>query len=169
MTADSPALNGDPQDRAAFPDEELISGFFTYRISILAKKLDRRAARIVERDFGLKLNEWWVLGNIPPDDTVAVRDLVQRIHIDKSQISRALARLLSLGLVIKKDDPADGRSPRFSLTEQGAVVRADILAARVTENAELAALLDAAEHAAMDAALERLDQYVTGLDAADAF
>lgn len=146
--------------RENHPDEELITGFLTYRISILAKKLDRRAARIIEQQHGLKLNEWWVLGNVLPVGTVAIRELVQRIHIDKSQISRALTSLLKLELVQRTDDPSDARSPRFSLTAKGAEIREAIMRWRVEENERLAAILEDSERPAVDAGLRRMDDSV---------
>lgn len=168
MKADSAAQSSQGSGDDKHPDEDLITSFLSYRISILAKKLDRRAARIIEREHGLKLNEWWVLGNVLPGGTIAIRELVQRIHIDKSQISRALTSLMRLQLVHRTDDPRDARSPRFSLTLKGEQIRAAILRGRIEENERLAATLEDSERRAVDAGLRRMDDRVEQWESGEA-
>ncbi len=150
-------FDGDLRDQ--LDDEGLVFAFYTYKISILAKKLDRYAAQIIEEQFGLKMNDWWVLANISPRFPIAVRDLVRTIHIDKSQISRSLARLIDMKLVRKEPDPTDARSPLFGLTLTGERIREAVMALRIAENEKLASLLDPSERTAFERALRRIDDF----------
>jgi DNA-binding MarR family transcriptional regulator len=56
-------------------------------------------------------------------------DVVERTGLDKSTVSRQIARLMELGLVERVVDPSDGRARLVQLTEVGArrleKVRAD--------------------------------------------
>ncbi|MCP2169899.1 MarR family winged helix-turn-helix transcriptional regulator [Goodfellowiella coeruleoviolacea] len=55
------------------------------------------------------------------NDTGAARavDVVDRTGLDKSTVSRQLARLVELGLVERVADPSDGRARIVQLTEDG--------------------------------------------------
>lgn len=137
-----------------------VQDFFTYRISILAKRLDQRAAELVESRFGLRLVDWWVLGNLSATEHQAVRDLVRNIHIDKSQISRSLARMIEQGIALKVEDVTDKRSPLFLLTPKGDKVREEILKLRIEENEALAGLLNDDEWKTLNSAINRFSRYV---------
>jgi DNA-binding MarR family transcriptional regulator len=56
------------------------------------------------------------LGDIGP---VRAADVVERTGLDKSTISRQIARLEELGLVERVADPHDGRARQVQLTEVG--------------------------------------------------
>lgn len=66
------------------------------------------------------------LGDISP---VRAADVVERTGLDKSTVSRQIARLEELGLVERVADPTDGRARQVQLTAVGTqrlnTVRAD--------------------------------------------
>jgi DNA-binding MarR family transcriptional regulator len=57
-------------------------------------------------------------------------DLVARLGLDKSTVSRQVAHLVDLGLVDREADPVDGRAQVLSASAEGADRLASIRAAR---------------------------------------
>jgi DNA-binding MarR family transcriptional regulator len=57
-------------------------------------------------------------------------DLVARLGLDKSTVSRQVATLVALGLVTREADPADGRAQVLSTSPEGAARLARIRDAR---------------------------------------
>ena len=66
-------------------------------------------------------------------------DLVARLGLDKSTVSRQISTLVALGLVTREADPADGRAQVLSTSPEGAARLARIRdARRVRWEADLA-------------------------------
>ncbi|GAA2249479.1 MarR family transcriptional regulator [Herbiconiux moechotypicola] len=86
-------------------------------------KVLRAVRTIVHRNAGLFSEElqpsgYLVLGHIAKHHPTAPGDIVARMGIDKSALSRQLRTLKELGFVTSEADPADGRSSLFSPTEE---------------------------------------------------
>jgi DNA-binding MarR family transcriptional regulator len=66
------------------------------------------------------------------EDTGPLRasDLVARLGLDKSTVSRQVASLVDLGLVVRAPDPDDGRAQVLSPSDEGSARLARIRAAR---------------------------------------
>ncbi len=60
-----------------------------------------------------------LLLTVAESEPVAIHDLVTQMARDKSQITRAIKSLETKALVVRKEDPADGRVSMISLTELG--------------------------------------------------
>jgi DNA-binding MarR family transcriptional regulator len=93
--------------------------FLPYRIHLLARMLDRLTARLLHETEGLSFAEWRVLVQLAMTAPATVRQLAERSWVDRAEVSRAAASLERRGDVMRRDNPADGRSTLFSLTEQG--------------------------------------------------
>lgn len=76
------------------------------------------------------------LGDISP---VRAADVVERTGLDKSTVSRQIARLEELGLIERVADPTDGRARQVQLTEVG-THRLDTV--RTDRRARLRAIFD---------------------------
>ena len=70
-------------------------------------------------DSGLSLSQCHVLFELAADKSLNQSQLVDRLLIDKSNLSRNLKRLLQLGLVKSVKDRIDSRQKFFSLTADG--------------------------------------------------
>ncbi len=71
-------------------------------------------SRSVEKRFDLtgpQLWALWELGRIRP---CALRDLAEKLRLDSSTVVGVVSRLVAKGLVVRQQDPEDGR--RISLT-----------------------------------------------------
>ena len=71
-----------------------------------------------------------LLALLQDDGPLRASDLVARLGLDKSTVSRQVASLVGLGLVDRSADPADGRAQVLTPSEEGAARLAQIRDAR---------------------------------------
>lgn len=96
-----------------------LEGFLPYRLAVAASRVSRAFSDRYRKEFGLSIPEWRVLAHLSQGDAVSVRDIFERVDMDKSKVSRAAARLQQAGLIHKETNPADRRLVTLSLSAQG--------------------------------------------------
>jgi DNA-binding MarR family transcriptional regulator len=142
----------------ATTDAELapITAMMSSRLMVLANLLKRgailrykRLARLSSVEFGLVAS----LGRRPP---MSVIRLAEAVGMDKGQISRALAGLVSRKLVARAVNPRDNREVLVSLTRTGLAAHDAIVAGAQERNQRLLEQLDAGDVAMLLAHIERL-------------
>jgi DNA-binding MarR family transcriptional regulator len=124
--------------KQAIDDILRLETFFSFRVSILAKLLDRRLARLVGEQFGLALAEYRVLAQITMRPQSTVRAIAARTFVDKAQVSRAVAVLEEQGLIARTISDTDRRSPEFRATRSGRALMNRIVPLRLAQERELA-------------------------------
>ena len=130
--------------------------FITYRIGLLAKMLDRGLMPWLSEQFDLSLAEWRAMTFLYASPPETVRELANRMRVDKAEVSRACAELARRGYVRRSEDPYDARSALFSLTASGRKLHDTILPLRQAVQDEMAAVLTRAERAALYSAVDKL-------------
>ena len=93
--------------------------YFGYRIVLAAKHFDRAIQKLLADHSDLSLPEWRVMAQLGLVPTGTVRSLADGAAVDRAEISRALRSLENRGLVQRREDSSDRRSPVFSLTPSG--------------------------------------------------
>ncbi len=93
--------------------------FFPYRLAVLSNKISRDFASAYSQQFGISRAEWRVIAHLSQQAKVSIREIHQRVDMDKAKVSRAASRLESMGVVLKKTNPADKRLIELSLTAKG--------------------------------------------------
>jgi DNA-binding MarR family transcriptional regulator len=93
--------------------------YFGYRVVLAAKLFDRKIAAILSRSGTLTLPQWRVLSQLGLSATGTVRSLANGAAVDPAEVSRATRDLVRLGLLNRRDNSADKRSPLFELTPAG--------------------------------------------------
>ncbi len=134
----------------------LLEDFLPYRLSVLSNRISGAIARLYAERFDLTIAEWRVmavLGRFGPQTAV---EITGRTAMDKVRVSRAVARLTSMGRVARDDDPADRRRKPMRLTDAGLAVHAAIVPMALAVEAGLIARLSAADRAALDRAIQTL-------------
>lgn len=137
-------------------DEIVLESFLTYKISILAKLIDRRTIRVMAQEFGLKLSEMRVLAQLANHSPSTVRYLARRMHMDRADVSRAAAALIRKKYILRQTDKDDGRSALFLVTPKGLEYYRQIIPTRLAENARLASMLTEEENAVLRKAIAKL-------------
>ena len=132
-----------------------LSRFLPYRMNVLSERLSQGLANRYRKEFGISVAEWRVLSHLSQADQVSIRDIQQRVNLEKSKVSRAASRLEQAGLIKKRVDTNDRRLLQLSLTENGLALMAKIIPVALAYQSRLETLLgDRLED--LDAALARL-------------
>lgn len=148
MTSD--AAEAAPARRSQPIDEILqLESSFSFRVSVLAKLLDRRLARLVGDQFGLALAEYRVLAQVTMRPKSTVRAVAARTFVDKAQVSRAVGVLEDQGLIARAMSGTDRRSPEFTATRSGRALMNRIIPLRHAQENELAEHLGRTDLAAL--------------------
>ena len=94
---------------------------------------------------------------------VSVRDIEERVHLEKSKVSRAASRLVAAGHVDKRTDPRDRRLVALSLTEQGQTLMARLVPLALDFQRDIEQLLGP-DLRGLERGLDRLSETVPGND-----
>lgn len=106
----------------------------------LLRIMERTGAQLsARRQDGLEKASFTALVRLVHDGPQRSRDLAESVLSDPSTISRHVAHLVSLGLVERQPDPADGRATVLAATEAGVRLAAEL---RQRRNATIAAVVD---------------------------
>lgn len=128
----------------------------SFQVSVLAKLLDRRLARLVVERFELTVAEYRVLAQVMLYPRSTVRAIAERTYVDKAQVSRAAAALEAEAYITRDMLDHDRRSPVFTVTRTGRALLNRIIPLRQAQEAELAAGLGPAELQALRTILPAL-------------
>lgn len=71
------------------------------------------------KDTELSRGLFFYILELSHNDGITLRDLSRAVFVDKANTTRAVARLIDLGYVIKKDNEMDLRSSKIYLTQLG--------------------------------------------------
>jgi DNA-binding MarR family transcriptional regulator len=112
------AANG---ERTQVPPSYDIGGlpYFGYRLAVTAKLFDRKFVEILRAHSTLTLPQWRCVAQLGLAEPGSVRSLAEGAAVDRAEVSRALARLVAQGIVARRDNRDDQRSPQFTLTAEG--------------------------------------------------
>jgi DNA-binding MarR family transcriptional regulator len=133
-----------------------ITGMLSSRLMVLANLLKRSAILRYRRTPGLSSVEFGLvaaLGRRPP---MSVARLAEAVGMDKGQISRALAGLVSRKLVARSANSRDNREVLVNLTPAGLAAHETLVAGARERSARLVAGLSDEEVAALLRQIERL-------------
>lgn len=108
------------------PDFDL-DGFVPYRLAVAATQLSKGLASQYRAKFGISIAEWRVLVNVGYSGQASVRDIEQRVSLDKSKVSRAASRLEAAGYLTKTVNETDRRLIKLDLTAEGATLLTEIV------------------------------------------
>lgn len=129
------------------------AAFLPYRISLVARLLDRRASRLLSKEFGLSVAEWRVLAQLAVASPSSVRDLAEIAWVDRAEVSRATASLVRRGYVERRNNPEDRRGPLLVCTRTGKALFQRILPRRAAFNRSLTSRLNNQQVATLQKAL----------------
>src|SRR6202165_6136139 len=124
---------------AAFSGEQLapITAMMSSRLMVLANLLKRGAILRYRRLAGLSSVEFGLVASLGRRPPMSVVKLAEAVGMDKGQISRALAGLVSRKLVSRAVNPRDNREVLVCLTRTGLIAHETIVAGALERNQRL--------------------------------
>ena len=114
-----------------------ITAMMSSRLMVLANLLRRGALLRYKRLTGLSSVEFGLVASLGRRPPMSVVRLAEAVGMDKGQISRALAELVSRKLVAKADNPRDNRETLVCLTKAGLAAHDVIVAGAQERNRRL--------------------------------
>jgi DNA-binding MarR family transcriptional regulator len=143
---------------AVSAEEELapITAMMSSRLMVLANLLKRGAILRYKRLAGLSSVEFGLVASLGRRPPMSVATLAEAVGMDKGQISRALAGLVSRKLVSRAINPLDNREVLVSLTRTGLSAHDVIVAGAQERHQSLLEGLGKEEVGVLLAQIERL-------------
>jgi MarR family transcriptional regulator, lower aerobic nicotinate degradation pathway regulator len=123
----------------------------------------RQVSNAVSQDFarrlageGVTVAEWVVLRALHDEPALAPSALAARLALTRGAISKLADRLIAKHLIVRRDDPQDGRGQLLALSPEGRAL-VPVLADHADRNdAEYFDVLTAPERSALTGALRKL-------------
>ncbi|MBT8458001.1 MAG: MarR family transcriptional regulator [Rhodobacteraceae bacterium] len=98
--------------------------FLPYQLAVVARRVSLEYSKLYQQRFGISIPEWRVVAHLSQAGAVSVREIHDRVDMDKSKVSRAAARLEQNGYIQKTTSATDRRLVELRLTDKGeAMVR----------------------------------------------
>ena len=158
-----------PPPAAPVKDADLapITAMMSSRLMVLANLLKRGAILRYKRLAGLSSVEFGLVASLGRRPPMSVVRLAEAVGMDKGQISRALAELVSRKLVAKAVNPRDNRETLVSLTRTGLAAHDAIVAGALERNQRLLEQLSREEVALLLGHIDRLTDIAAEMLAAE--
>jgi DNA-binding MarR family transcriptional regulator len=131
---------------------------------VLSNTVSAAIARLYHRRFDLSIPEWRVMAVLGRYPDLSAGEVAERTAMDKVAVSRAVARLLEAGRVERRLASSDRRRSILRLSASGQAVYRKVVPLALALEADLLAVLDENERAALDGLLARLIERARSLD-----
>jgi len=122
-----------------------LEAFLPYQLSVLSARVSLGFSDLYKQKFGISVPEWRVVAHLSQAGTVSVREIHQRVDMDKSKVSRAATRLEVAGYVSKKVNGSDRRLVELELTQKGRDMIAEL--APIAQNYEAKVMAELGDQA----------------------
>lgn len=96
-----------------------LDDFLPYQLAELSRRVSGRFSRHYRELYGISVAEWRVVAHLSQETAVSVREIHNRVGMDKPKVSRAATRLEAAGYVKKVVNAHDRRLVELSLTPRG--------------------------------------------------
>lgn len=148
------------QDNTGFANPGNIKELFVHRLSILANVIGRVAALENHRRFGRSMLDWRLIGLLGLAAPKSLNQLAREANLEKSQASRAVAKLIDSGLIERGSDASDGRGVQLVLSAKGRQLYNRMLPASIERGEAILGALSVKEREALQRMLDKLTRRV---------
>ena len=135
-----------------------LQNFLPYRLSVLSNRTSDAIARAYSQRFALGVKEWRVMAEQGRYPDLSANQVAQRTAMDKVAVSRAVAKLLESGRLLRAFDDDDRRRSVLRLSEAGYAIYDQIVPLALGFERQLLGDMDATERTLLFRLLDRLDE-----------
>ena len=140
-----------------------LESFLPYRLSLLSNAISGAIAAVYGDKFAISMPEWRIMMILAEYPGVSADEVCRRTKIEKSVVSRAVARLLKRHLINRDVDDKDRRRSILRLSETGLSVYDEVMPIARDYEAELLADLTTEELEYFNKTIDRLMDKATGI------
>jgi DNA-binding MarR family transcriptional regulator len=134
----------------------LLERYMPYRLSVLGTLVTQGVAKRYSARFGIDIPEWRVIAALGEWGSMTAKEIGSQSHMHKTKVSRAVAGLLSRGLIEKRPNERDLREAFLRLTRPGRRIYSEIVPLARAYGESLTQGFTMAELAALDQVVDRL-------------
>ena len=138
-----------------------LESFLPYRLSLLSNAISGAIAAVYGDKFAISMPEWRIMMILAEYPDISADEVCRRTKIEKSVVSRAVARLLSRHLVNRDVDEEDRRRSILRLSGTGLSVYDEVMPIARNYEAELLADLTVEELEAFNGMIDKLMEKAT--------
>ena len=140
-----------------------LESFLPYRLSLLSNLISGAIAAVYGDKFAISMPEWRIMMILAEYPDISADEVCRRTKIEKSVVSRAVARLLGRHLINRDVDDKDRRRSILRLSGTGLSVYDEVMPIARDYEAELLADLTAEELEYFNKMIDRLMDKATGI------
>ena len=133
-----------------------LESFLPYRLSLLSNTVSGNIAATYQDKFGISMAQWRIIAVLAEYPDTSADQVCQRTQIEKSVVSRAIARLLERHLVAREIDENDKRRSILRLSETGLSVYDEVMPMSEEFEKKLLGALSKTEKETLSALLDKL-------------
>ena len=154
----TPPDNNTPAEAAARGDNAplKLEQFLPYRLNVVASLVSQALSRIYADRYGIGVPEWRVLVTLGQYGMMTGKGIGAHSHMHKTKVSRAVALLEKRKLVTRRANRADLREAFLALTPAGRAMYDDLAPIALDFAHRLSEVVDPADRAAFERAVDRL-------------
>src|SRR6476646_7522962 len=130
--------------------------FLPYRLNVVASLVSQALSRIYAERYGIGVPEWRVLVTLGQYGMMTGKSIGAHSHMHKTKVSRAVALLEKRKLVTRRANRADLREALLTLTPAGRAMYDDLAPIALAFANRLSEVVDTADRAAFERAVDRL-------------
>ncbi|MSP45397.1 MAG: MarR family transcriptional regulator [Xanthobacteraceae bacterium] len=132
--------------------------FLPYRLNVVASLVSQALSRIYAERHGIGVPEWRVMVTLGQYGMMTGKAIGGHSHMHKTKVSRAVALLEKRKLVTRRANRSDLRESFLALTPAGRAMYDDLAPIALDFANRLSEVVDSADRAAFDRAVDRLTE-----------
>lgn len=137
-----------------------LTAFVPFRLNRLAEAVSEELALIYRARFGLEVGTWRVLATVGAERTCTAQFIAASTRMHKTRVSRAIAELLTRGLLEHGTGSRDRREQPLRLAPAGRRLYTQLVPLVLAREAQLLGCLAEAERRAFLSALAKLESHL---------